>query len=340
MSVINLSEEQVLELLDWPLVCDAVEQSLRSICETKVNEDQPTAKQPTRVFTPIEKGTLLCMPGFIGNYKLKNLNDSKVFNSLGCKLVTFFKGNHELNPPKPNILGNIFLFSEETGELKAIVQASEITAWRTAAASLVATKYLFSNRSSSPKMDTVAIFGCGVQGRIHAIGLCATNSVDTIHLWNRTKSRAEALAAELNQLRQSFKNPNIKIICVDTVEDGAKNADVIVTGTSTSTPFLFRSMIKTNVHINAVGAGQYHHNELSEDIYTDPDTKIYVDSNDGARSELKTLIAPIVCEVGDIINGRSTAPAGGITIFHSMGMAVEDVAVGQALFEKFKKKSQ
>lgn len=58
MSVINLNEEQVLELLDWPLVFDAVEQSLRSICETKVSEDQPTAKQPTRIFTPIEKGTI------------------------------------------------------------------------------------------------------------------------------------------------------------------------------------------------------------------------------------------------------------------------------------------
>lgn len=185
MSVVNLTEEQVLELLDWPLVCDAVEQSMRSICEIRVKDDQPTAKQPTRIFTPTEKGifvshnsasiintqfiaqsrfksgTLLCMPGFIGNYKLGN--QEKVLNSLGCKLVTFFQGNSSLNPPKPNILGNIFLFSEQTGELKAIIQASEITAWRTAAASLVATKYSFSQRPSSPKIDTVAILGCGVQ---------------------------------------------------------------------------------------------------------------------------------------------------------------------------------
>lgn len=73
------------------------------------------------------------------------------------------------------------------------------------------------------------------------------------------------------------------------------------------------------ISLLAVGAGQYHHNELSEDIYNDPNTKIYVDSNAGARSELKTLNAPIVGEVGDIINGHSTPPTGGITIFHSMG---------------------
>lgn len=69
----------------------------------------------------------------------------------------------------------------------------------------------------------------------------------------------------------------------------------------------------------AVSAGAHHHSELSQDIYSDPDTKIYVDSNDNARSELKTLNATIIGEVGDIINTHSTPPTGGITIFHSMG---------------------
>lgn len=73
----------------------------------------------------------------------------------------------------------------------------------------------------------------------------------------------------------------------------------------------------------AIGAGQYHHSEIAEDIYTNAETKIYVDSNDGARSELKTLNAPIVGEVGDIINGQSTPPAAGITIFHSMGKDIQ-----------------
>lgn len=88
------------------------------------------------------------------------------------------------------------------------------------------------------------------QGRIHAIGLCATNSIDSIYLWNRTKSRAEALAAELNQLRPSFKNPQLQIVVADSVEGCTANADVIVTATYTSTPILLRSMIKSNVHIN------------------------------------------------------------------------------------------
>lgn len=57
MPVININEGQVKDLLDWPLVCDAIEQSLRSVCENKVKDDQPTATQPTRIFTPTENGT-------------------------------------------------------------------------------------------------------------------------------------------------------------------------------------------------------------------------------------------------------------------------------------------
>lgn len=88
------------------------------------------------------------------------------------------------------------------------------------------------------------------QGRIHAIGFCSTTFVDSIYLWNRTKSKAEALVAELNGLRLGFKNPNVKINCANSVADCVKDADVIVTATYAEAPFLFRSMIKNDVHIN------------------------------------------------------------------------------------------
>lgn len=69
-----------------------------------------------------------------------------------------------------------------------------------------------------------------------------------------------------------------------------------------------------------MGAGQHHHSELSGDIYNDPKTHIYVDNNASAQTELATLDASIVGEVGDIINGHSLSPSTGITIFHSMGI--------------------
>lgn len=74
--------------------------------------------------------------------------------------------------------------------------------------------------------------------------------INSISLWNRTKSRAESLVADLNEIRNQFKNPNLTIQCANTVEECVRNADIIVTTTFSSTPLVFRSMIKDNVHIN------------------------------------------------------------------------------------------
>lgn len=69
-------------------------------------------------------------------------------------------------------------------------------------------------------------------------------------MWNRTKSRAESLVADLHEIRNQLKNPNVTIQCTDTVAECVRNADIIVTSTFSSTPLVFRSMIKDNVHIN------------------------------------------------------------------------------------------
>lgn len=75
-------------------------------------------------------------------------------------------------------------------------------------------------------------------------------SIDTIYLWNRTKKRAEDLATELNGLRQQFKNQNLNVVVCDSVAACVQNAGIIVTATNSSVPLVFRSMLKTNVHIN------------------------------------------------------------------------------------------
>ena len=92
-----------------------------------------------------------------------------------------------------------------------------------------------------------------------------------------------------------------------------------------------------SVKFSAVGAGTFHHNELDLDIYKDAQTNIFVDDLTQAEVELKTLDAKIVGEVGEVLNGSREAPTTGITIFQSMGIAVEDVAVAEALLQKYHK---
>lgn len=107
------------------------------------------------------------MLGVINNYQLPSVGGDKTFNTIGHKMVTSFSTNEKLSPPIPNILASIFLFDHETGKLRSIVEGTEITAWRTAACSLVATKYLYFNRiDDATRASVLAIAGCGVQVRI------------------------------------------------------------------------------------------------------------------------------------------------------------------------------
>lgn len=158
-----IKEAAVRELLSWNDCVDAMESALVAATNGSESADKPFSSQTPRTFTAVPgKGVLLSMPGFAGNYSLGGAQHS----TLACKLVTSFSGNSKLTPPLPNVLATIFLFDSDTGRLKAIVEGTEITAWRTAAVSLVATKHLFYNRRralGSGNDYTLAICGTGTQ---------------------------------------------------------------------------------------------------------------------------------------------------------------------------------
>lgn len=345
-----ISSEEVQSVLTWPLVNNAVEAALKAVS----SEEKNACSQPARTFTFVgdKKGVLLNMPAYLGNYNLSETN----LSTLGCKLVTSFSGNSQLASPMPSILANILLFDHTTGQLKTIVDGTEITSWRTASASVVATKYLYFNRPETKQNQPIklGVFGCGVQGRYHSLAFCSTFDLEELRLWNRSDGKAQDLANELESFRASFVSKNVKIIvCKDPVTC-AKDADVIVTATYASQPIIDLNIVKQNVHINAVGAGENHHNELSQDLYDV--AKVYVDTLAGANVELKTLKAEIVGEVGEVIN-KKRYPSGGITVFQSMGgfastswkwmrnllvysfsgMAAEDATVAQSVVKVLEK---
>ena len=162
-----IREVVVRDLLKWNDCVGAMESALIAATNRNKNADQPYSSQTPRTFTSVPtKGVLLTMPGFIGNYPLSTVTgDVEKHSTLSCKLVTSFSGNSTLNPPLPSILATIFLFDSNTGRLKAIIEATEITAWRTAAVSLVATKHLFYNsrKTDSNAAYTLTICGAGTQ---------------------------------------------------------------------------------------------------------------------------------------------------------------------------------
>ena len=249
-----LSSVEVEKLLTWPVVNEAVEQALKAVTQSEFDPVKPLqaySVQTTRSMTPCGDSSklLICMPGFVGNYELPASSGNKK-NTVVCKLGTSFSTNQYLKPPLPNISAHILLFDEQTGYLQCIMDGTHITAWRTAAASIVATKYLYFQRFAEGirKPIKLAIIGCGVQGNSHALGMCKTYNVLDVYLFNRTKSKAEQLALKL---QAEFPNM-LQVHVSDTPEDAVQQADVICVGTYSPEPLINYSMLKTGaVHINS-----------------------------------------------------------------------------------------
>ncbi|XP_030378212.1 ketimine reductase mu-crystallin [Scaptodrosophila lebanonensis] len=334
--------ETVRRVLNWPLVNEAVEMALKAgAALAPPPAGGPYVNQPQRSFTVVGNephNLLLTMPAFVGDYALTldgSAGDAMNVRrqTLACKLVTSFRSNEQRRPPLPAVMANILLFNSSTGQLECIMDGTDITNWRTAAASLVATKYLYFRRfgahSEQSREITVSIVGCGAQGRFHATAMCANFRVKQLNLWNRTEAKAVQLA---EQLRFQFGD-RIPISVCSSTRVACQNADVICIATYSREPLICIDDLskERSIHINAVGAGEVHFGELANDIYAE--AEVYVDSRASAAIELRDLPASIVAEVGEVILDGNYPDERALSVFQSLGMASEDTCVAQAVHE-------
>jgi thiomorpholine-carboxylate dehydrogenase len=225
---------------------------------------------------------------------------------LGVKIVTFYSSNTERGIPTH--MATIFLVDPETGAPLAVMDGRLITEMRTAAVSAVATKLL-----ASPDSNVLAIFGSGVQARSHVEALKLVRRFEEIRVWSRTPAHAERFAEEIDAEAMP-------------AEAAVRDADVVITVTSSKTPVLKGSWLKSGCHVNAVGACRPDWRELDDEAMQNI---VFVDSREAAMKESGDVIlsrAKIYAELGDALAGKVRARANETTIFKSLGMAVEDVA--------------
>uniref|UniRef100_A0A1B6FE91 Ketimine reductase mu-crystallin n=1 Tax=Cuerna arida TaxID=1464854 RepID=A0A1B6FE91_9HEMI len=241
-------------------------------------------------------------------------------HAFGCKVISFFPKNSEKGLPSIN--GIVILLDSETGRLKMILDANEITAWRTAAVSTVATKYMHKGEKK-----VLAILGAGVQGRSHALALYHFFKFSQVRIWNRTYERAKALCAELGHWAVPFENAEM---CV-------RGADVIVTATFSMEPIVEAEWLKTGAHINAVG-GMLMQYEPALDVYKHATIVVELLEN---KQELQGIYAMGVepfCELGDLTRGTRKLPdTNQFSIFQSLGMGIEDIATAEVIYNQFMK---
>jgi hypothetical protein len=230
--------------------------------------------------------------------------------------------------------GRMFcLYKEETGELCAIVQVFAMGALRTGAASGIATKYM-----SNPDAETLGVLGSGRQARTQVAAICAVRPIKSVKVYSPTKANCEKFCRDI---ADEFK---VEATPVENSEHAVRDSEIIVSATTAEQPVVCGRWLQRGAHINAIGANYEHRRELDEAAVLAAAT-IAADDVEQVRYESTDLAIPVkqgalswdrVVSLGDIVAGKIAARklVTDITLFKSLGVAIEDVALAARAYEK------
>jgi ornithine cyclodeaminase/alanine dehydrogenase-like protein (mu-crystallin family) len=309
VSLLVLSDADVREVLDMESCVGAMEDALAALARDELS-------MPLRfVVRPPGEPLLGLMPAHrAGPEPLFSLKEIVVAPANGAR---------GLDPHQ----GAVLLHDGETGILRAVLNASAITEIRTAAVSAVATKLL-----ARPGSRRVAILGAGVQARSHAHAMRTVIDDPELRIWSRTPAHAEALALESHA-----------VVC-ETIEEALDRADVVCTCTASREPIVRRAWLASGTHVNAVGSSVPAARELDSDVVAD--AALFVDRRESTLNESgdylhaveEAGIGPdhIRAELGELLVGSHPGrrDADELTIFKSLGLAVEDLAAAWLCVER------
>jgi len=312
MSTLIIPQDLVPELLPMGDCIDAMAEALGALA--RGNAVLPLR---TMVWMPDKSGLLGTMPGYLGAPK-----------SLGIKVIAYLPGNHGTD--RDSHQGAVLLFDTETGDLLAVIDASSITAIRTAAASGLATRLL-----AREDAGDLAILGSGVQASAHLDAMKTVRTLRRVRVFSRGIEQARSFA------RHHEKGLGVAIEAVGSAEEAVRGADLICTATASPEPVVFGDWIAEGAHINAVGACFPKAREL--DTKAVVRSRLFVDRRESALAEAGDFLIPkaegairddhILGEIGEIvigrIPGRRSSPE--VTLFKSLGIAVEDLAAAHRI---------
>jgi ornithine cyclodeaminase/alanine dehydrogenase-like protein (mu-crystallin family) len=252
-------------------------------------------------------------------------------DALGAKVITVFPGNDA--SPYDSHIGVVLYFDMTHGRLLAILDASTVTAIRTAAVSGVATRLL-----ALPDASDLAILGAGVQALTHLEAMRAVRPLRRVRVWSRSSERRKAFA------ERARRRLEIDVELTDDAQSAVQGAEIVCTVTSSRTPVLEGRWLAEGAHVNAVGSSISTAREL--DSRAVARSRLFVDRRESALNEAGDFLIPkgeglfgddhIVGELGDVLLGRirGRRDKGEITLFKSLGIAVEDVASARYVYER------
>jgi ornithine cyclodeaminase len=316
MKILILNHAEVEQVLPMAGCIEAVAKGLAALARGQ-------AHQPLRMVVrpPGASGLMGLMPAYVSGENA----------AYGLKAVCVFPGNTALG--KDAHQGSVMLFSATTGELLALMNASAITAIRTAAASAVATRLL-----ARADAGDLAILGAGVQARSHLAAMACVRPIRRVRVASRDPARVRAFIAEMAPRYDVPIEPSAG------VEQALRGADLIVTATTAAEPIVRHEWVAAGAHINAVGSSIPTTREL--DTATLAAANLFVDRRESTLNEAgdylfaarEGAIGPehIRAEIGELLIGAHpgrTSPDE-ITVFKSLGLAIEDLAAADYVYRQ------
>ena len=305
-----LDEQQVTDLLTMEMAVAAVEEALKQHgLGTAINNPRTRVRLPTGQLHMM--GAALPTRGVIG-----------------YKAYTAVRGKTRFH---------VMLYSTDTGELLAMLQADRLGQMRTGAASGVATKHM-----ARPEARSVGIFGTGWQARAQLEAVCLVRQIQSIKAFGRDATRRQTFCTEMSQ------QLGIPVEPVDTPEAVIRGMDVVITATNARDPLFDGNWLEPGAHVNAIGSNALIRREI-DDTTVRRSALIVVDSKEQARLECGDLLGALerglihweqVRELGDVVAGfiPGRRQASDITLFESHGLAIWDLAAGMAVYDAAKAK--
>jgi len=316
MNIVVLSHDDVTALLPIADCIDLMSEALSALARGEVTNPLRAVVRPegTRHFFGL-------MPAYRGGGN----------PAYALKEVCIFPDNPEKGLDAHQ--GAVLLHSAEDGRVLAVMNASAITAIRTAAVSGLATRLLARDDATA-----VAIVGTGVQARAHLEAMSAARKFERVRVAGRTPAKAQAFVSE------HAPKYELRMEAAEGAEQAVRGADVIVTATNSAEPVIRREWVKLGAHINAVGSCSPRMREL--DTETVVASTLFVDRRESALNEAGDYLIPasegavgpghIRAELGQLLIGEEPGRSfpEEITLFESQGIAIEDLAAAQFLYRK------
>src|SRR5215510_14997753 len=309
-----LTAANVAGLISMDELIDAMDGALRQFSAGGV-------EQPVRTVVPVaDQKVFAVMPAYV-----------RVPGAVGAKLVTVFGTNAALN--LPTHLATILLFSPSTGALVSVMDGRVITEMRTAAVSAVSARELARDDAS-----TLAIIGSGAQARSHLEAMERIFELKEIRVWSPTPDHQMAFINEM------ANTTSTRIVGSNSAEEAVHHADVIVLATSSAEPVIQNEWVASGAHVISVGACRPNQREMDPALlrrgrlYVDSRAAALVESGDIVMGIQQGLFAAsrIVGELGELLEGtvEGRQSPNDVTIFKSLGLAVEDIVAADLVYRK------